>query len=557
MILFKKKTVLAFLLVLQIASCSRPATERLRVIDSVLWEHADSALFLLQDFQSDYPTLSERDNAYWALLYSIALDKNYVFVTSDSLIIQALEYYKQGKDRRKEMLSWYYYGLVHENSKEYSSAIIAFEKAERIASELGDSHYLGLINREKAAVYGSTNNNAEALSHILNAIDFFTEANSANHALFAKLSLATILTNDRKYDEADSLITDLLASSDNPYITSPANLLKAQIYLDEGKDSSVPDQIYKSTPLDYYTLLDYPFHALSEERNGHHASADEWIKRGYDYSLDQADSATVESAHARIENSRKHFNTAYRLLNHAANIQDSLTRVILRQSVSTAQRDYYKQENLLQAEAMKRVRQNTIWGCGFGILAVIMVISALIHRSRKKDQLLKEQMAQLAIHEQDLFSLRKDNAFLVGTLFKEEFNQLNELSKEYYSADDSAKKDIVFKAFKQRLHELRNEDALFESLEANLNRFCNNIIKKLKEQVPNIEGIHLKTISLFFAGVPYHSILLILGAPSIESLKMARSRYRKIIKDSEAEDADLFLNMLEMKKGKPSKGETE
>ena len=39
-----------------------------------------------------------------------------------------------------------------------------------------------------------------------------------------------------------------------------------------------------------------------------------------------------------------------------------------------------------------------------------------------------------------------------------------------------------------------------------------------------------------------------LNKNSIESLKMARSRFRKVIREAEAPDAEFFLQMLEMKK---------
>jgi hypothetical protein len=52
---------------------------------------------------------------------------------------------------------------------------------------------------------------------------------------------------------------------------------------------------------------------------------------------------------------------------------------------------------------------------------------------------------------------------------------------------------------------------------------------------------------LFFAGYSYETVQLILNKVSIESLRMARSRFRKEIKDADAPDADFFLSMLEMK----------
>ncbi|MBP5317775.1 MAG: hypothetical protein J6Y83_08740, partial [Bacteroidales bacterium] len=62
-----------------------------------------------------------------------------------------------------------------------------------------------------------------------------------------------------------------------------------------------------------------------------------------------------------------------------------------------------------------------------------------------------------------------------------------------------------------------------------------------------IKGDNRKLISLFFAGLPYSTVQLVMNRVSIESLKTARSRFRKEIKAANAPDEELFLRLLEMK----------
>lgn len=75
-------------------------------------------------------------------------------------------------------------------------------------------------------------------------------------------------------------------------------------------------------------------------------------------------------------------------------------------------------------------------------------------------------------------------------------------------------------------------------------------------QRTRIKGENLRIILLFFAGFSYETVYIILNKNSIESLKTARSRYRKEIIKSEAPDATFFLSMLEMKK-RPQAGTNE
>lgn len=93
-------------------------------------------------------------------------------------------------------------------------------------------------------------------------------------------------------------------------------------------------------------------------------------------------------------------------------------------------------------------------------------------------------------------------------------------------------------------------------MEKDLDRYCNNIMSALRKQVPRIKGENLKIISLFFAGFSYETIQFILRKNSTQSLRTARSRFRKEIIEAEAPDAESFIKMLDIKK-RPQAGTNE
>jgi hypothetical protein len=250
---------------------------------------------------------------------------------------------------------------------------------------------------------------------------------------------------------------------------------------------------------------------------------------------------------SRVELDRGCFQTAFHLVNHATAVQDSLTRVLLQQSVSSAQRDYFKSASLLREEKIRSMRARSLFGTVLGILLVSMLMLGAVSRSRKKDGLLQEQMAQLALKERELERITQENAHLVGSLFSEKIDHLDKLAESYFRLESGKEKELAFKQIKQLVATIRNDDDLFSSLEKDLDRYCDNIMSKLREQVPRIKGENLRTIMLFFAGYSYETVQLILNKVSIESLRMARSRFRKEIKEADAPDADFFLSMLEMK----------
>ena len=157
-------------------------------------------------------------------------------------------------------------------------------------------------------------------------------------------------------------------------------------------------------------------------------------------------------------------------------------------------------------------------------------------------------MATLLVSQRDLLQAQKNNAMLSGSLFRDKFLQLNQISAKYFDSDDENNKEVVFQTFKKNLRDLQSNETLFELLEQDLDRYCDNIMTKIKSQVPSITGQNLHILALFFSGAPYRVVQLISGAQSIEALKTKRSRFRKSIIDANAADSTLFLSMLDMKK---------
>lgn len=247
---------------------------------------------------------------------------------------------------------------------------------------------------------------------------------------------------------------------------------------------------------------------------------------------------------------------AFRLVNHAASVQDSLTLELLQQSVVSAQKDYFKSEVTRQEEKVKLMKRRRIADAFIALLILALTGGILLFRNREKDRQLKEQMARLALKDQELERIQRDNAHLVGSLFSERISRLDKLSRDYFRLEDKTQKERIYREVKQNLSSLQKDESLFASLEKDLNRYCNGIMEKLRTQVPKIKGENLKIIALFFAGYPYETVQLLLNKVSVESLKTARSRFRKEILNANAPDGAFFLDMLEMKR-RPQTGTNE
>lgn len=536
-----KPTILLILLCISCAKSFSPSKELSRA-ELLMNDYPDSALTILNNMPTD--NLSRKETARHALLLSMALDKNYYDVASDSILQPAISYYSLHGKSRDRMLTHYYEAIIRKNAEEYPLAVVALEKAEKEAFKLSDYHHLGLIYRNKASIFSLCNNLSSAIECRKRAISYFTLAKEDSYLTFALFSLAADYKLNDDYDNALKVIRPLLDSTQYQSIIHRGHLLEASILAEQGMDIDMVQELYGSVPIYYYSFQDCGYRAAAYEETGQRDSSAFWMDYALSLAKDEADSASIDYMRSHILFHRNDIHEAYLLLDHATRVQDSLTRVLLKESVSGAQRDYFKEDALRQEELSERRR---IWIAVISVTAVLLLaIGHALYRLRteKKNQQLKDLMGELAVSNKSIVQLYVDNASLLGRLFDERLSRLNSLSKDYFNTDEAKQKELVFNRFKDYVRDLRKNDDLFIKLEDDLNRFCDNAVKKVRTQIPSIKGDKLKILMLFFAQLPYQAIVLIMNGTTVDNLKMTRSRLRKDIIKAQSSDETYLLELL-------------
>jgi len=517
--------------------------------ESLLQQKPDSSLAIMESI-SRKDLSSKKEKALYSLLMTAALDKNYYEIKSDSLINIAADYYSSTTDEQHRMLAHYYQGVVYNSNEAYNAAIVALEKAGKDALMLEDHLYAGLISRTKADIFSKNNNLEAAQIWMEDAIKHFTRIEDTRYAAYAELGLAFILINKKDYSAAESQLERVRKIYDDDYLNTYSCLKEALILVVQDKDLDRAVEQFEQSPANLFDIQDYYYYAIALEKTGKHKEADDQLANAYSLCKDPADSAQVDFMKARVLHLRGIDREAYTLTRKAAFAQDSVTRVLLRQSINDAQRDYYKAEAKYQEEKIGRIRDKNRAAYTLALFAVLLMLGAVAAYKRKKELQVKEQMAMLSLQQQRLNLSEKTNASLLGSLFSERIGQLDKLSKDYIYAESEERKYQAFKQFRKEIDAMREDRELFTSLEDDLDKYCDQIMSKFKTQVPSVNGQSLKLATLFFCGLPYSTIQIIMGSVSEDSLKMARSRIRKKIKEANAQDTDLFLDYLDMKKNR-------
>ena len=121
-----------------LAACSRPtAVAELDAADSLMERRPDSALALLRRVDTLHLT-SAHDRARYAMLLSMALDKNYIDLKDFRVLQPAMNYYEDHGTPTEQLRTFYYQGRIYENVGDMSKVLQMFLKALERGKESDD-----------------------------------------------------------------------------------------------------------------------------------------------------------------------------------------------------------------------------------------------------------------------------------------------------------------------------------------------------------------------------------------------------------------------------------
>ncbi|MBP5720854.1 MAG: hypothetical protein J6W82_07290 [Bacteroidales bacterium] len=162
--------LLSLFALLGLCSCGAPTgvEAELGRIEGYIQEEPRRALEELSVMNRD--SLSgARERGQYSLLLSMALDKNYIDLKSDSLILPAAEYYSRHGDNYHRFLARYYQGRVYENATDYEKALKCFIEAESVLDGSVAGEYEVRLYCAKQRVYQHQFAHEEAAREILKA----------------------------------------------------------------------------------------------------------------------------------------------------------------------------------------------------------------------------------------------------------------------------------------------------------------------------------------------------------------------------------------------------
>lgn len=170
-------------------------------VDSLLEQYPDSALILLNEVDID--NLSNSQQAEYALLMVQAMDKNYIPYENDSLIMVAVNYYKNRPHKKDQQAkSYYYLGRVYEGLGNDVSAAESYLTALNIMGENGITKLHLYANINLASCYYYQDLYARAMERYKKAYDIATELGEESYLFFPLRAMGSIYVATNQLDSA-------------------------------------------------------------------------------------------------------------------------------------------------------------------------------------------------------------------------------------------------------------------------------------------------------------------------------------------------------------------
>ena len=147
---------MATFVLLTVVGCGQSYPPSLQAADSLMNERPDSALALLDDMEADMANAAKSVRMRYQLLRHKAMNKADVLFTSDSLMLDVVDYYDSHGTANDRMLAHYLLGCVYRDMREVPHAINCYmdavAKADTVSGNC-DYQVLGCVYSQMAWLY--------------------------------------------------------------------------------------------------------------------------------------------------------------------------------------------------------------------------------------------------------------------------------------------------------------------------------------------------------------------------------------------------------------------
>lgn len=526
----------------------------LETISALLADYPDSALRLVESLP-DRSYRSPRLRADRALIYAIALDKNYIDSDNDSLLRHPYHYYRDHRTTDSvRHLVHYYQGRIYQNGDRYTEATAEYLEALRLLDTLAAPYRAGLLFTRLGEMYREQYNFESALGYFHRAHAAFERANRISAVSYAMASIGRVLRSLHRHNDAESWYMHSLAIDNELGNTKSALITLSNLlvlYYESNNKEKFKD-LYNYLisndrsallAVDHLVIADFLIEEKHlEQAKAHLVTADSLSYAGNEplYYLMQFKLASAEHDYERANR--------YQYL--CINSNDSIVRNVYSTSVAKAEQQYYAEQS---AFAAYRLRASRYLECA-ALLFFLILIGCLIwyyrrHLRRKERELFNymvtvDQMQEQYSQMQCVVATMDVRGDSYKPLLAEHFSILDSLCRTFFERNTPRQQqEQLFREVQTRLQALADDPQMASELDRVINARYDQLMVRLVEQLPQLSADDIHFLRLVYAGFSAQVISLVYRE-TVQNIYARKYRIKKRIQNSKASDKKDFVDAL-------------
>lgn len=522
-------------------SCSESKEQEVfNHVEAMIEAHPDSALTILRGV--DQASLgSDKERARYALLMSMALDKNYIDTTSFDVIQPAIEYYL---DRDKgtpddKLRTYYYQGRIFDNRKDRDNAINCFAKALDNTQGVTDSLCIARTLVAQAGLYSSLYDFASYTNYHLRAANIYKKYSYKDYEFDCLLNAFNGANVMKDKSLADSILN--LCSSFSSLDGSQRqtfNSYKLSYLANLGTKKELSEVVLKqqidSCDINGLLNIAFAYHRLSDN-----IKAKQFLDDVFESGV-KFDTLKYQSILITVLRDLGDYKQAFLTYWDYAHKADSIYSIQFERKQKFIEE---KHDLELKAQETERQKSQIIWwSISIGLLLCIIILAYSLYVKKIKmehtNDLLKIRNLQDSLFERDKRQEEMSNK--IGSLFSTRFKLLDGLASSYFECKETGQEQKrIYAEVKNSIVDF-SSDATTQELNDVVNGYKNGLMDNFKADYPKLSASQYRLALYLFCGFSLSSISIFIDS-DLRNIYVYKSRLKSIIAKGESPRKEEYL----------------
>lgn len=520
-------------------------------VETYINEHPDSALAVLRQLNSADAPRGAALRARAALLHSMALDKCYIDLQTDSILAPAVSYYARHGSPDEKLRTQYYLGRLQYNAGEYQEAIVTYTEALTLTDQASDFKYIGFVNQAIADTYAATYQESESFPYLDRAYEAFLQVPDSVLAKKTLYKKALTFADQQLWDSADSIFVYLLSSLAG---------------LEEYESQIRADYALALVRADFSNVANsVELFQQSLRITGMLPSANHWA--AYAFSLSNGcddveaerifqqlavlfpDDKEVLFWKSLVNASSGNYKEALNDYQEVVFYQDSIVRIQLNHSTLSAQNKYFEYHALV-AQHAARSRTQLLGGVILLSCIIVGLILAILRRriwrqqrdNARLQQTIDTVNRQLACAGEEHTVLKQQLNFL----FQDYFSTLGKICADYEEGKidgRNAPDRSVLRRLDRIIWDFTGKGGDHEEFERLLDEHLDHVMSDFRRDFPKMRSQAYYLVGYLFAGLDMQTISVLMGV-DVDALYARKHRIKSEISKSSSPRRSRYLELF-------------